>query len=139
MDARYFVIFGTFYFAGALIAAYRLERRLTAPLLSFLLLALLATWWEPRAFTAVLWIALPAAAIALGRSGNRASAWLSARGDFSYGLYIYAFPVQQTLVMLWPEPADPAVHRRGVRRDAGTRRRVLALGRAPGTGPGRPG
>ena len=71
---------------------------------SFLLLALLATWWEPRAFTAVLWIALPAAAIALGRSGNRVSAWVSAKGDFSYGLYIYAFPVQQTLVMLWPNP-----------------------------------
>ncbi len=29
---------------------------------------------------------------------------LSAKGDFSYGLYIYAFPVQQTLVMLWPAP-----------------------------------
>ena len=104
MDARYLAIFGTFYFAGASIAAFRLEGRLTAPLLALLLLALLATWWQPRLFTAVLWIALPAAAVAVGRSGNRASAWLSARGDFSYGLYIYAFPVQQTLVMLWPDP-----------------------------------
>ena len=104
MDLRNFAMLGTYYFAGAVIAAYRLERRLGAPLLSFLLIALLATWWEPRAFTAVLWIALPAAAIALGRSGNRVSAWVSAKGDFSYGLYIYAFPVQQTLVMLWPNP-----------------------------------
>ena len=104
MDLRTFVMLGTYYFAGAVIAAFGLERRLTAPLLSFLLLALLATWWEPRAFTAVLWVALPAAAIALGRSGNRVSAWVSAKGDFSYGLYIYAFPVQQTLVMLWPNP-----------------------------------
>jgi peptidoglycan/LPS O-acetylase OafA/YrhL len=104
MDARYLAIFGTYYFAGASIAAFRLERRLTTPLHSLLLLSLLATYSEPRAFTAVLWIALPAAAVSLGRSGNRASAWLSAKGDFSYGLYIYAFPVQQTLVMLWPAP-----------------------------------
>jgi peptidoglycan/LPS O-acetylase OafA/YrhL len=103
-DLRYLAIFGTYYFAGASIAAYRLERRLTAPALALLLLVLLATQWLPRVFTAVLWIALPAAAVALGRSGNRVSAWLSARGDFSYGLYIYAFPVQQTLVMLWPNP-----------------------------------
>ena len=28
--------------------------------------------------------------------------------DYSYGIYIYAFPVQQTLVSFWPEMALPA-------------------------------
>ena len=29
--------------------------------------------------------------------------WLAARGDFSYGTYLYAFPIQQLLMLLWPE------------------------------------
>lgn len=29
-------------------------------------------------------------------------------GDYSYGLYIYAFPVQQTVALLSPETALPA-------------------------------
>jgi peptidoglycan/LPS O-acetylase OafA/YrhL len=28
--------------------------------------------------------------------------------DYSYGIYIYAFPVQQTLVSFWPQMPLPA-------------------------------
>ncbi len=29
--------------------------------------------------------------------------WIVTSGDYSYGVYLYAFPIQQTLVHLWPQ------------------------------------
>jgi peptidoglycan/LPS O-acetylase OafA/YrhL len=29
--------------------------------------------------------------------------WLTAPGDLSYGIYVYAFPVQQSVAAIWPD------------------------------------
>jgi peptidoglycan/LPS O-acetylase OafA/YrhL len=48
------------------------------------------------------WVVLPFVVLAFGLSRHT---WLSRwhERDYSYGIYIYAFPVQQTLVSFWPQ------------------------------------
>jgi peptidoglycan/LPS O-acetylase OafA/YrhL len=47
-------------------------------------------------------VVLPFVVLAFGLSHH---AWLSRshERDYSYGIYIYAFPVQQSLVSFWPQ------------------------------------
>ena len=104
LDARYLAMLGTFYFAGACIFAFELEPWLTPQTLTLLAFVILVTFWTPLVHTAVMWFAFTAFVIAFGRASSRLGAWVSRQGDFSYGLYIYAFPVQQTLVSVWPHP-----------------------------------
>jgi peptidoglycan/LPS O-acetylase OafA/YrhL len=104
MDVRYLAILGTYYFAGACLFAFGLDRRLSAPALAVMATSLLTAYWIPQVFTAILWLALPAFVITLGRAPSRLGGWISRHGDLSYGLYVYAFPVQQTLLYYWPSP-----------------------------------
>jgi peptidoglycan/LPS O-acetylase OafA/YrhL len=92
-----------FFFAGALVAHLKLERFLR-PVPAF---AVLALWWAvsawmPTAGTALSLVTLTYVVLALGLAPipvlRQASRW----GDFSYGMYLVAFPVQQTLFVLLP-------------------------------------
>jgi peptidoglycan/LPS O-acetylase OafA/YrhL len=96
---------GSYFLSGALLAA-------AWPLLRNRALALgvggLAGIVFVRLFVAadtlLLSLSLAAAVIGLGRS--RAMAWFSAGGDASYGIYVFAWPVQQFSILLvgsfWP-------------------------------------
>jgi peptidoglycan/LPS O-acetylase OafA/YrhL len=60
-------------------------------------------WWN----LVVEWFTLPYMAISFGRLSlpvmNRAGSF----GDLSFGLYLYAFPVQQLVLLLWPGSPAP--------------------------------
>lgn len=64
-----------------------------------LLLATLTPIFQPLAALAVALI-IPPLAYAQVTWPSR----VTASGDYSYGIYLYAFPVQQTVVALWPTP-----------------------------------
>lgn len=92
---------GAYFAAGALMHAT--QRHWQARRLGWLLVLMLlafAFWhlgW--RYFAALL--VLPYATIV---GGTASTPWLrrvGRLGDFSYGAYLYAFPVQQTVIMLW--------------------------------------
>ena len=53
-------------------------------------------------FAMASWVVLPFVVLAFGLAQH---AWLSKRHsrDYSYGIYIYAFPVQQTMASFWPQ------------------------------------
>lgn len=90
-----------FFIAGAAISALRLERWLDwrvglgAVLLMHFAGPVLGVWQH-----ALMFLVLPYVVIAVGRSCwpgvSRAGAW----GDFSYGIYLWAFPIQQLVVYL---------------------------------------
>jgi len=55
------------------------------------------------------WIGLPYAIIAFGSSSTPVVKRAGRFGDFSYGIYLWAFPIQQTVVFLWPNQTVPLI------------------------------
>lgn len=66
------------------------------------LVAALAFLKQAVAFYMVQALVLPYAAIALGLARAPMLLGYNRLGDYSYGLYIYAFPIQQAVALLWP-------------------------------------
>jgi peptidoglycan/LPS O-acetylase OafA/YrhL len=107
----FFVVAGTefwtgatlvpYFVGGALLASLRLERFLDARLgvagivLMYFLAPRMGYWAE-----ITLCVVLPYATIAVGRASwpvlREAGRW----GDFSYGIYLWAFPIQQSIVQV---------------------------------------
>ena len=56
-------------------------------------------WWD----VPIAWLTLPYMAICFGRLSNPVSRWIAARTDLSYGLFLYAFPLQQAMLALLPD------------------------------------
>ncbi|MEP6587737.1 MAG: acyltransferase [Polaromonas sp.] len=98
---------GSFFLVGALLAVFQINSK---------------TWLVPSFHWAIivgacavlaiggsiatqvgLWLLAPAVIIAIGESGLSSRIGLNIRNDVSYGLYIYAFPIQQSIASLWPE------------------------------------
>jgi peptidoglycan/LPS O-acetylase OafA/YrhL len=98
MNPEWLYYFGAFFFYGAALAA--LERKIGAPNLAVagvFLLTLIFSWHtEWSALIRLLLLGYVVIAVGVRRTPFLSSA--SRCGDFSYGIYIYAFPVQQTLV-----------------------------------------
>lgn len=102
-DLRQVPMCGIYFAAGAAIAAFRWEHHFTPNLMLLAAVALFCSPVNNTSFHLVLWIALPILVIGTGLSTSPAGNWLAERGDFSYGTYLYAFPIQQLLMLLWPE------------------------------------
>ncbi len=100
-ESAYLVHYGLYFFAGASFAVLQIDAQR-----SRLRWLLLLAWTVAGGCLAAgspllaLWAAVPLTAVAVGTASTpglrRAGRW----GDISYGLYIYAFPVQQTLLAL---------------------------------------
>jgi peptidoglycan/LPS O-acetylase OafA/YrhL len=53
------------------------------------------------------WILLPWVVLGFGLAYSERMMLLVRSGDYSYGVYIYAFPIQQTIVHLFPGISHP--------------------------------
>lgn len=97
------------FFAGSTIYLWgdRIPVRLaTAPALAAVLaLALL----DRNAFYFVYLLVLPPILLTLAYAPGPTALRFNAFGDYSYGVYIYAFPIQQTLIALYPGISWPAL------------------------------
>jgi peptidoglycan/LPS O-acetylase OafA/YrhL len=85
------------FFAGGMLCALLLERhlfRLDAALLGLFALTVVEAV-RPSLGHVMMWVVLPYAVLALGLASSPIIRRASRFGDFSYGMYIYAFPVQQ--------------------------------------------
>src|SRR5438105_7646865 len=91
-------------FAGGALASRLQDRiKLNAPAFLAALVAWAASYHVPFPLhVAILALSVPYLIFFLGRRGLAWARRLAAGGDVSYGLYIYAFPVEQALVALHP-------------------------------------
>lgn len=67
-----------------------------------LVLNILSGYFGPLQHSFVAWVLLPYITLAFGLASTPIIRRASRFGDFSYGLYLWAFPVQQVVVMLVP-------------------------------------
>jgi peptidoglycan/LPS O-acetylase OafA/YrhL len=103
-DPRLWARLLPYYLAGCLCCLYRDHIRMTAPLgvLSIALLglgAILPSWGVAFTFPAALAYLL----LFIGRMEPKLLRGFTKYGDFSYGIYLYAFPLQQLLVRHVPD------------------------------------
>ena len=101
-DLRQVPMCGVYFLVGASLFCFKLTKYFT---LSNVLLALvlwLCLGVQPHWFAMAAWVVLPFVVLAFGLARQPWLVRMHAR-DYSYGIYIYAFPVQQTLVSFWPQ------------------------------------
>src|SRR5690606_940919 len=74
--------------------------------------AVLLTFFTPTGalVTVASFLLLPYAVLALAFAKDPAFAGFSRFGDYSYGIYLWGFPVQQLLIMLWGGPMHPLLN-----------------------------
>lgn len=107
-ELRQWLIYGTrvwawfsvapFFLIGACFAFCGWDRFLNRWIASALLLLLLLAPTPPLLTELLLIVSLPYIVLAFGMAPTPLGGALTRRGDFSYGLYLYAFPIQQALV-----------------------------------------
>jgi len=101
-DLRQAFICGTYFWAGAVFYKFDLKRffSLSAVVIACVIILSLESWVEVLSVMA--WVLLPTIVLAFGLSYSPMLNRLTRSGDYSYGIYIYAFPIQQTMVYLYP-------------------------------------
>jgi peptidoglycan/LPS O-acetylase OafA/YrhL len=101
-DMRQLVLCGVYFFVGASINQFKIERffNVTYVVVAVIVWLALSRWMV--VFIMASWVFLPFIILAFGTAKDsplaRVTPW-----DFSYGIYIYAFPIQQTIVYLFPK------------------------------------
>ncbi|MBB3243333.1 peptidoglycan/LPS O-acetylase OafA/YrhL [Pseudomonas sp. Tn43] len=106
-DVRNIFLTGVYFMIGACYAKWRLERWFSLSGVCVLIMAtiLLAPYAAVSKF--LLWLALPYVVLAYGLSRSWLGSWVNRVGDCSYGVYIYAFPVQQFVLLKFPNISYP--------------------------------
>jgi len=95
-NLSWFIHYGIFFLSGALLSIIRISLKLVG----LLAIASLIAGYLGYSNLAVI-ILLPIAVISFGTSSFPIISNLYKLGDLSYGTYLFAFPIQQTLVLFW--------------------------------------
>lgn len=110
--SRSVVDVGPYFFIGSLYAVTPMKNWLSAPV-AILLIGMVALFQVPDYMLQQLglMIALPYAVLAFATQATPVISRMGRFGDPSYGVYLYGFPVQQTLFYLFPKmgPLDNAL------------------------------
>lgn len=102
-DVRQYFIAGIFFIIGACYAKFNVNRffSLTTSITCLFLLTFFSGTAEVSKL--LMWIFFPFVVLSFGLSTSWLGSKINALGDYSYGVYIYAFPVQQLLLLKFPE------------------------------------
>lgn len=102
-ELKQIFICGYYFWIGATFFAFNLKQyfSLFGAIIAGILF-LLSTAHE-LTFQFAKWIIWPYFILSLGLASSfKISNWMTRHGDFSYSIYIYAFPIQQTIAMFFP-------------------------------------
>ena len=101
-DLRQIPLCGVYFMVGACLLKFKAEKYFTLSNVVLMVVAWLCLSRQPLWFVAASWLVLPFVVLAFGLSHHSMLARFG-QFDYSYGIYIYAFPVQQTIVSFWPQ------------------------------------
>ncbi|MDP3008668.1 MAG: acyltransferase [Methylococcales bacterium] len=102
-DVRQVFLCGIYFCVGAVFYKFDIKRYFSLSVVMLAVIALLCLErWIPVLAVAA-WILLPVVTLAFGFAYSPLLNRLIRTGDYSYGIYIYAFPIQQTIVYLYPD------------------------------------
>lgn len=102
VESRFLLEFSLFFAAGSLLKLFSfegLDKRGLILLMACAVLAILA--YALNRPILALWFVVPVIAIMIGNSSIPVARSIGRWGDVSYGLYLYAFPVQQSMIFLF--------------------------------------
>lgn len=102
-DFRQVFICGTYFLVGAVFYKFNLQRYFSITLVTTALIAMICLEPYTNLLQILGWLLLPTVVLAFGFSYSPILNLLTRGGDYSYGIYIYAFPVQQTIVYYYPD------------------------------------
>lgn len=100
-DLRQVTFCGVYFFVGVAIQRFGLQRWFSLSNVFIALVLWLGFSSNRDHFNAAAWLVLPFVVLAFGLSKQALLSRLTPT-DYSYGIYIYAFPVQQTVASIWP-------------------------------------
>jgi peptidoglycan/LPS O-acetylase OafA/YrhL len=106
-DVRNVFLTGIYFMIGACYAKWRLERWFSLSGVCMLIMATILLAPYAPVSKILLWLTLPYVVLAYGLSSSRLGSWVNRVGDCSYGVYIYAFPVQQFVLLKFPNISYP--------------------------------
>ena len=101
-DLRQIPLCGVYFMVGASLFQLKLNKYFSLSNVVLAVVLWLCLSREPQVFAMASWVVVPFVVLAFGLDRHT---WLSRwhSRDYSYGIYIYAFPVQQTWVSFWPQ------------------------------------
>ena len=101
-DLRQIPLCGVYFMVGASLFHLNLSKYFSLSNVVLALILWLCLNRDPQLFTMAAWVVLPFVVLAFGLAQHP---WLSRwhERDYSYGIYIYAFPAQQTWGYFWPQ------------------------------------
>lgn len=102
-SSEHFVRFSSTFFAGAAFYLYRDRVPLSGTLCLVLAVLLPVSTLHPDLFFILYSLSLPYLILYLAYVPSGAIRQFNRIGDYSYGIYIYAFPVQQSVVAIFPQ------------------------------------
>jgi peptidoglycan/LPS O-acetylase OafA/YrhL len=101
-DVRNIFLTGIYFMLGACYAKFGVERWFSLSGVCILVLAAIMLAPYPGISKVLLWLTLPYVVLAFGLSRSWIGTYFNRLGDCSYGVYIYAFPVQQFVLQMFP-------------------------------------
>jgi peptidoglycan/LPS O-acetylase OafA/YrhL len=101
-DLRQIPLCGVYFMVGASLYCFNAARYFNLSNVLLALVVWLCLSVQPQWFAMASWLVLPFVVMAFGLARHPWLSRMHAR-DYSYGIYIYAFPVQQTVVSYWPQ------------------------------------
>ncbi|UXY15542.1 acyltransferase [Chitiniphilus purpureus] len=101
-DWRLFIVYGIYFYSGTLFKIFEFNRGTISGLgCSVLIVSILGTNIA-FIFDLLKILAFTYIVLSVGLASSKIGSWVNERGDYSYGFYIYAFPVQQIVFAKLP-------------------------------------
>ena len=101
-DLRQYFLAGIYFILGSCYAKFNLNRFFSLSGAVGCLFLMLFFAGIPELKKYLMWIFLPYIVLSFGLSASWLGSKINSLGDYSYGVYIYAFPIQQLTLLTYP-------------------------------------